>query len=415
MPQAAPTAADIAAQNEIDRRENADALNTDAEDRLPPSRQTTRPQQNQNDNLDDDAYDRQSDNVVINRSPQDDARAAIVSRFRHAAVEDERPFNGDMSDAENLYGEYGRPATDDEPDEDISVVGSREPAQPQNQPAKRKLVVRGQTLEMTDDEIIAAAQKTLAGDSYLDDAKAILAEAKKIKARTASDGQHPDGQEDALLLDPETGDEIQHPESSFRSVVEKIQYGDPEEAAAELERLVDTRATKRVTEDHATRLFDQDLARSQKVLKTFIAENPDLANDEIAAMAIERGMYGLYKEDIIKLGMPGDKIPTDPATLANWHRWYRVHGHEVRNTSELLNKSRDKFIQWRGGTGQQQTRQQPRQGAPRVQVNVDRDTRRAAIPLQPTRTVVPRREAQPAAPTSRSDTVANMRRARGQA
>ena len=57
MPQAAPTAADIAAQAEMERRENSDAINTDAEDRLPPSRQTTRPQQGQDENLSDDDYD----------------------------------------------------------------------------------------------------------------------------------------------------------------------------------------------------------------------------------------------------------------------------------------------------------------------------------------------------------------------
>ena len=263
-----------------------------------------------------------------------------------------------MSDAENLYGDHGRPAEDDEPEDESSIVGERQTArkEPEHQPAKRKLIVRGQIVEMTEDEILAAAQKTLAGDSYLDEAKQILAEARGIKkARTASDNQHPDGQEDAQLLDPDdTGYDAQHPEPSFRGVVEKIQYGDPEEAAVELERLVDTRATKQVTENHAKRLFDQDLARSQKALKGFIAANPDLANDEIAALAIERGMYHLYKEDIIKLGMAEDKIPDDPATLANWHRWYRVHGHEVRNTADLLNQSRDKFIAWRGGRSTEQ-------------------------------------------------------------
>ena len=412
MPQPAPTTQ----QPEIDRTEDADALNLNTEDGLPPSRQTTRPAQ---ENLSDDDYDRQSENVVINRSPQDEARNAIVARFRHSEPEDERPFNGDMTNPENLYGDLGRPEQDEEPEDVSSIVGEHAEQVPQptkSTQAKRKLTVRGQTVEMTDDEILAAAQKTLAADSYLDEARELLNEAKGIKkARATSDNQHPGSQEDAQLLEPDdqTGD-TQHPEPSFREVIQKIQYGDPEEAAAELERLVDTRATKRVTEDHAKRLFDQDLSRSQNALKKFIADNPDLANDKYAAKAIEQGMYDLYKEDIVKLGMPEDKIPTDSATLANWHRWYRVHGHEVRNTVDLLNSSKQRLETWRGGQRQdnQQTRQ--RREAPRIQVNVDRDTRRAAIPNQPTRTVTPRRETQPPVTQTRSDVVANMRRARGQ-
>lgn len=412
MPQAAPTAAELATQAELERSENADALNLNTEDQLPPSRQTTRPQEN----LNDDDYDRESENKVIKHSPQDGGRAAIANRFRHADPEDERPFNGDMADPENIYGQHGA-EPEDEPilEEDaVDIVGDRAPA-PQQQAAKRKLTVRGQTVEMTDDEILAAAQKTLAADSYLDEARELLNEARGIKkARAASDGQHPDRQEDAPL-DPDAPEtDAQHPEPSFKGVIEKIQYGDPEEAAAELERLVDTRTTKRVDEDQATRLFNQDLSRSQKALKAFTDANPDLANDEIAAIAIERGMYRLYREDIIKLGLPEDKIPSDPKTLANWHRFYRVHGHEVRNTSDLLETSKKQFLKYIGKTQEPAQQRQPRKESPRVQINVDRDTRRAAIPNQPTRTVTPQRQAQPTVPATRSDVVANMRRARGQ-
>ena len=410
MPQAAPTTPTAI---EVDRNEDLNALNLDTEDRLPPSRQTTRPQPQAD--AGDEGEEATSEHVVIQRSPQDEARNAIISRFRHTDPDDERPFNGDMADPENIYGDHGRPAQDDEPEDGSSVVGEQT-TKPQPQQAKRRLIVRGQIMEMTDDEILAAAQKTLAGDSYLDEAKAILAEAKGIrKARTASENQQPGSQEDVQALDQDdpAADDAQHPEPSFRDVVQKIQYGDPEEAAVELEKLVDDRATKRVSENHAKRLFDQDLARSQKALKGFIDTNPDLANDKIAAIAIERGMYDLYEEDILKLGMPKDKIPTDPATLANWHRWYRVHGHEVRNTADLLNLSKQRFEDWRGGK-QQPQQQRQRQAAPRIEVNVDRDTRRANIPTQPTRTVTPRREITPSAPPSRSDVVANMRRLRGQ-
>lgn len=353
---------------------------------------------------------------VIQGSPQDQKRAAIAARFKPGG--DDIAFDGNLNRDENLYGTAAQEKLEPEPESD-ALLGDVLPEPQAAPPAKRKLTVRGQTVEMTEDEILAAAQKTLAADSYLDEARNLLVEAKTIKAeRTGRDPQHPEGQsrtqDDGLDSDRQV--DPQHPEDELESLVTELQFGsDRKEVAKLLKGAIQKEAAKIADEGHQARLFNNDLARSQKALTDFKAANPDLDNDPIVELAISQEMMKLYREDIVALGLVDEaQIPSDPRELANWHRWYKVNGHVVRNTPDLLNKAKENFVAWRGGSPKPapQPRTPP---APRVQVNVDRDARRHAIPLQPSRAVAPRRDAVVIPkPTSDSDIVKNMRRARGQ-
>lgn len=374
----------------------------------------------------------------IQRSPSDDIRSQIAGRFRRAEPDGERPFNGDFSDPENVAGRIAQ-ADEDDTDDDLADLGLSqeeierargkraaaseieddesliEPQQRQPAPQKRTLKVNGQNIELTEDEILARARKVTSADQYLEEAKALLREAKAIRAgRTATHSGENDAETTDLGTDPPEAD-VQSPEPSTRSVIEKIQFGDPDEAAEELDRLVDHRAGKKASEGQLRRLMSQDLARSKKALADFAKENETLAANEVAALAIENGMYRGYAEDIRALGISDEQIPKDPSQLADWHRFYRINGYEVRSTKELLNTSKDKFLKDIGEFGGRRQQQQPSRQQPRVQVTVDRDQRRMAIPNQPTRSVAPRRDANPQQrPQTGSDVVANMRRARGQ-
>jgi hypothetical protein len=424
MPQAPAPAVIEKTEAELRREENVEAVIGAEEDGVVERGETDPPRQGQDGDPDDTGVVRRE---PIARSPSDDIRSNIAARFRRAEPEDERPFNGNINDPENQYGEVGRePAVDDDdeidtPEEIAALTGQDPPArapQRQDQPRMITRKVRGKDVTLSEDEWLDRAAQVTAADSYLAEAREMLAAAKEIKAGTSPDRQHPDGpdraQTDGLDNDPEA--DAQHPEPTFRDVVEQIQYGDPDAAAEALEKLVDKRAGKKASEGALNRAYNQDLARSQKALKTFREANPELDSDEIAAIAIERGMYRLYREDIVKLGIDEAQLPTIPAQLANWHRFYRINGYEVSDTPTLLNKSKEQFLKWRGGQqapskGQQQ---QSRQGAPRVEINVNRDQRRAAIPNHPNRGVTPRRDVQTPRVTTGSDVVANMRRQRGQ-
>lgn len=445
-----PAAATSDADNQpIDPRiiaaENAEAAIGGEEDVLPENRQA--PLRQGQDEGEDPLNGGVERREKIQRSPQDDIRSSIANRFRRNEPANERPFNGDLTDNENLYGEHG---ADDEneahlTDEEIDARAEAR-ANGEQQPVRKpkptvlkedlgaeddrsgaRMItrkVRGQDVTMTEDEWLDKATQVTAADSYLAESRAILDQAKEIKAgRASQDRQHPDGateRENDGLDRNDPVEQAQHPELSFKDVIQEIQYGDPDEAAAKLEKLVEARskktATATVTEGALQRSYDQDLARSQTELAKFTAANADLAADEIAAMAIERGMYRLYEEDMLALGLTKEQLPKTPKELANWHRFYRINGYEVRPTKDLLEASKESFINWRDGKSKprQEPESRPSRQPARIQVNVDRDQRRMAIPVQPQRAAVPRRDVTPATATDRSSVVANMRRARGQ-
>jgi hypothetical protein len=355
---------------------------------------------------------------VIQKSPQDMKRDAIAARFKPEGNTDDTAFDGDLTRPENLYGRAAQEMLEPEPGADAIVGDAIEKAAPQAQPQMITRTVRGKAVTRSIDEWLELASKVDAADSYLEEGRSLLEDAKTLKAeRAGRDRQHPDGQSSTQddEQDATRADGSQHPGDDLGAVVEQIQFGDPKEAAKLLQGAIRKEAGKIADEGHQTRLFNNDLARSQKALADFTAANSELAGDDIASLAIEREMYKLYREDIVALGVIDEaQIPSDPRTLANWHRWYKVNGQTVRSTPDLLTKAKENFVAWRG-TSPKPTQQAPRKEAPRVEINVDRDARRAAIPLQPTRAVAPRRDAVlTPKPNSDSDVVKAMRRARGQ-
>lgn len=350
----------------------------------------------------------------IQMSPQDEARSKIAARFRRDG--DPRPFDGDMSNPANLYGDV---SADDQTPDDSAEPGVPQHAAPTPAPTKRKIKVRGQELELTDDELIERASKVTAADSYLEEARQMLEEAKRVKAERAGHDPHrPEGQNNAQedVQDRDPRQQQQHPAERLKSVVEQIQYGDPGEAANNLGQLIAEEARRQANEGHLQRLRNNDLAISQKALKDFTAANPELSNDPDASVMIENFIYREYAREIKAMGMDPQKIPQNPAQLAEWHRFYRVHGHNVSKAADILQRGKA-YVEGKLNRGQQQQQKPaPRSETPaRIDVNVDRTARRQALPTQPSRTSAPRPSQSPQAqPSTRSDVVAEMRRARGQ-
>lgn len=368
------------------------------------------------------------------RSPHDERRNDIVARFRKSrqdestseAAEDVkqiRDFTRSGMPPELLAleaAEVATPEPEPEPAPTEAAEAEPEPAPP----TKRKLKVRGKELELTDEELVAAAQKSLAADDYLDEAKAKLKEVDALArqyrdmaargSQAQHQGQEQSGAQSATQTTQSeagepTSETIVHPDDPFAKVVETIQYGDPKEAAPQLKSMVAEEAARMAKEELRNERLRNDSIRSGKILKDFEAAHPELANDQFARAAIERRLFDLQVEDIKALGLSEDVIPKSPRDVANWHQFYRVEGHNVRDAAALLTTARDDFLQWRGGP--KPASPAPGTAAPtKVTVTLDRAQRRAQIPQQPTRTVTPKSDAQtaPVQPRARSDIVKEM-------
>jgi hypothetical protein len=350
----------------------------------------------------------------IQMSPQDAKRQAMADRYKRPDVE-ERPFDGDMTKAENLYGDVANEELQVDPNlPEPGVPADRQ--EPAAQPRMLTRIVRGKEVTKSEDEWLELAMKVDAADSYLAESQQLLKDAKEIRQqRTGQDPQRPEGQTEAQD-DPTDQDDRQtsrRPGIDLTAVVEEIQFGDPKVAAEKLAQAIDNVATKQVNEGHVARLVSNDLARSKLDLKAFSDANPSLASDPLASNLIENLVYSVYREEIKALGVDEAQIPKDPKDLADWHRLYRVHGNAVSKTSDVLQKAKVKFDEWRGVSSQ--PKPAPRKGEARVEVNVDRTERRMAIPVQPSRAVAPRRDAPVVKQEdSRKLAVQDMRRARGQ-
>ncbi len=357
----------------------------------------------------------------VTMSPQDLKRQAMIDRFKRPGLIG--PFDGDMNNPEALHGEVSSEVLEPDPDADEPGVprGQSAPQEPDvRSPRMITQTIRGKAVTLSEDEWLERARKVEAADSYLDESRVLLETAKEIRAERAGQVHRPNDGQTSTQDDESDASRAPAPRPNegldLKAVVEKIQFGDPAEAAEELGRVIQTVATQQAEDGQIKRLIANDLAKSQADLKAFLVANPDLAKDKLASVAIENTIYDIYREELLKVGLDEAQIPKDSKSVADWHRFYRVHGHDVSKTSDILTRAKDRFVEWRGGSPTPNPTPKPRQGAPRVAVNVDRTERRQAIPLQPTRAVAPRRNEAPAKTPdqSRKEAVAEMRRQRGQ-
>ncbi len=370
----------------------------------------------------EDGQDRQQEErqPAIRMSPADSAREAISNRFKRP---DTVPFDGDMTKPENLYGEVAREQLEPDADADEPGVTAAERAKAQAQPEKTYTIkVRGKDVVLTEAQLLERASKVEAADSYLAETRDLLEQAKDVRKGQAEhagrdDQRHPVDRQSSTQDD--VSDANVDPDSrrpGMKDLVEQIQYGSPEEAGKLLEdaiaKAADTAADKR----QLNRLMTNDLTKSQKALQDFQTANPDIAGDENAAALMERNIYAIFRSDIEALGVvDADKIPTDKVTLADWHRFYRVHGQPVSDIPSVLEKAKERVVSWRGPSASAPAKPAPRRDAPRVEVNVDRTIRREAIPNQPSRATAARPNPSAASkPQKGSDIVREMRLSRGQ-
>ena len=206
----------------------------------------------------------------------------------------------------------------------------------------------------------------------------------------------------------------------LHKLIETIQFGDPAEAETLLRdtiaREVAAQAGPQVQVQLQNDRLKTEAARSNKALKDFTDQHPDVANDPRAAAAIERSIYDLQLEDLKGIGVDVTKIPTPggrqltPADIAQAHMWYRGEGYRIRTPEQMLDTAFTDFLTWKGTPATPTPPADPAPGAqPRVEVSIDRTARRAAIPQQPARSASPRPAPQPAPqPRDRSSAVQEM-------
>ena len=348
-------------------------------------------------------------------------RDAIIKSFRDKRQEDIDSDEEDMREHDLLPPEL-KPQPKPQEEEEITpaVEDKIEEEQPPAPPAKRVLKIRGKEIELTQDEIDAAAQKALAADNYLDEARSKLDQVNDLlrttqqKAGPGPVAQH-QGDEPAQTGQGDEPGEGEHPADPLKEAIEQIQYGDPSEVGAKLAAAIDQAADKKATEAAgkalmAERIRDEN-ARSKALMAEFSKDNPEIANDPISRTAFETILIQKQVEDLIGLGIEPDQVKgLDPKAIANWHRDLRVNGYKVKSAATLLEEGNSVFKAWRQPAAAPAPKEETPKAPARVAVTVDRTARRESIQTQPTRAAVPQRRETPAAPAepNRSAIVARI-------
>jgi hypothetical protein len=293
-------------------------------------------------------------------------------------------------------------------------------------PPKHKLKVHGQEVELSLDDIIAKAQIALASENILEDAKSkhkeldsILADARNKVARVDRPAQHQGQQTNTQSPTGEQPDPSapEHHEDPIAKLVETLQFGDPNEARALLQKTIADSSKQVVEQTLLNQRLRDEGARAAKVLADFEGKHPEIAKDPMARAAIEAKLLDVQTQEIIALGIDPntlrpDGLPPTPGDIAAAHRWYRSEGYKVTPVEHQLETAIESYRAWKGIKTENPADPQAGKAPPRIEVNVDREKRRAAIQQQPSQAGIQQRPAapQPAPqPRDRSDIVAQMK------
>jgi hypothetical protein len=209
-----------------------------------------------------------------------------------------------------------------------------------------------------------------------------LEDAKQVASRPHQ------GEEPAYANQAGAADDQSHQTDDDRALAERLQFGSPDEAAAVIASLrkagtTDPDAIRRAVYDtqRAT-----DVTKAKRSYDVFVGANEDLVKDPIAHAAMEAAFYNGLRADLRNLGYTDEQIPRANERLVEAHRFHRIQGQDVRDTTALLEDSRQAVERFRGPRGEQTP---PARKDNSVSVRVDRSERRAGIPLQPARSALP--------------------------
>ena len=301
----------------------------------------------------------------------------------------------------------------------LKVRGNDVPVASRDELVKLAEVDADESGDFTDAQLIKLAQKQMAANAILDEAKAAKKSAR-VSERADEGNTSPDPSDET---DPEEDEprEPQHQRNRHREVIEKIQFGDPDEAAEVLAGYLRDSVKGAISEMEVGHRVSQVEAMIERATIEFEAANADIVQDEDFADALyNKHLVAEFKKDLINGGIPAERVE---ATLGN-HISKAMQAYiavasdgrvKLRTPAEMLSAAEQS---WRTKYGRpSQNREPARTSVPQV-ANSDRLDRKRTLASQPNRASVPASTAAPKngqTPEARASVVQKMRAQRGQA
>jgi hypothetical protein len=362
-----------------------------------------------------------NENEPAEPTPVHDPRADIAKRVAERRAKEREQFIAHEVEPKPLFLE--QPAANDDNASAPAVNDNNSPAP---EAKTYELKVNGEKASVTREQLLAMADLSAEDAADLPDAALIktaqITEAARRRLEAAKNT--PFGTAPAPAAPAATPAAIREPQTelspeqsanetpSLKDRLEKIQYGDPEEAEAAFEDAVDLVAAKR----EAANRMRQVEADQQRAIENFGQKYDDVNSHEEASQYVLTKTTAEVINDLRKLGAPeANLIPlrTNPAMAYKAHREARAAGYDVRTPTEILDvagtAARKLF-----GLSQEAGQQQPSPTTLTPARINDRQAAKRALSQQPQRSGNPVATDTPAPQQSRSDAVRKARMARGQ-
>ena len=266
-------------------------------------------------------------------SPRDEAVAAAAQRYRELRDEANKK-DGDAEGSEGAQAEAAEPpATEDATGAapaPAAKAGAPQGQEPAAQPETRTLIIDGKPVEMSLDEIIRTAQKNLAADNRLEEAKLLLQEAKALRG-TQPANQPTAAQTAQTQPDPSQASEAanQPPKldrAKLRNTTERIQVGDADdgadafaEAFEENNKLVLAQAKaellqelKQAIRPEVNQTIVQEKAQTEidGAIQQFGRDNQDIIAQPLLTQAAMTAVQEEMIRAMVKSGVPEDQVRT---------------------------------------------------------------------------------------------------------
>jgi hypothetical protein len=297
------------------------------------------------------------------KGPFDDRRMRAAERFSRERADhlEEDPPNPDFVNPGGVYGPLAGPPGDGDGGggADSEQDDPKAPAKPgPSDSGSMTLTVRGRTInktmaevaslaDMTVEEVqadprraIRYAQKEMAGDSYLEEAKRSAGRDTPSRPRddrqdAAAPNQDQDDAGDDDLDQPQAGSDTSDPE--LTKLIEDIQIGDPKDVAPKLQAAMDKATETAQQRSEARRAFDAERQSNANALKGFLADHTELQGKNSIAAAVSSGLVDEYRIDLRKAMVSTDGLSADEADEA----LARATPDQVRNAHLARRLARD--------------------------------------------------------------------------
>lgn len=342
---------------------------------------------------------------------QPSIREQIAARFKEQRAAETAAFEAPEDEPA---------AVEDEPTAPAAVV----PDTHVIEPPRYRVKVRGNEFEMSREDVLKtaglseeeaegipmpallrAAQINAAAQDYLTEAKTALKGSRTAQEPATAT---PAGDDDADAEPDLTPTKRGAPDPELAEVVQKIQFGDPEDAAAALEQAVGKMFEKRRTAETE----QQHRNATEKAVSDFMAANPDIAADPLGTDLLYVSAMHAIKDDLLKLGAsPADveQAVANPAQAVEAHAIARMKGLPVRSPEDILRQAAGRVRQVMPAAGASTTTTATSAAPSRT------DVKRSLTPQPRQATVSAAAAPPPAQAKSSSSIVMAMRKSRGQA